>query len=87
MTKKQDWNPYNLARHNFFMRDSQGFANDIAALEAHILNLQAICPQDKLGWPHPTARLHIQNLKRTHSRALSALTASRSVKATRYDPF
>jgi len=69
MPKKtlDDWKPWHAEMEAFASRDTEGFVNDIHALKAHILKLQAVCPKDSAGWPVGTALRVIDNLQKQHN--------------------
>jgi len=65
---KEDWEKWHAARTAFSARATEGFNTDLAALEAHIKNLQNIAPKDTAGWPVGTAMKVIDQLQRDYHR-------------------
>ena len=61
----QDWKPWNEERKRFLERETQGYQEDIYALEQHIFKLLEVCPKDKTNFPHLSALDVINKLKVT----------------------
>jgi len=68
MSEPQDWSKWHDERKRFLARDTEGFTKDLAALEAHIQALRAVCPKDEAGVPVTTAFFYLDRLTREYGR-------------------
>ena len=50
MANAEEWTEWNEERKRFQDLETQGYAQDITTLEAHIKKLQEVAPKDKAGW-------------------------------------
>lgn len=65
---KDDWELWNKEREAFNSTETEGFTKDLAALEAHIRQLQKLAPKDSAGWPTANALRVIDQLQRDFGR-------------------
>lgn len=66
---KEDWDAWLNERERWREYDSQGYQQDIKALEQHIATLLKVAPKDKAGWPNLNALDVINLLRKDLARA------------------
>lgn len=68
MTNEDKWKAWHEEIQSFLDRDTEGFTQDLKALEYHIRALQLVCPKDKAGWPVSKALIYLNKLKKDYTR-------------------
>lgn len=73
MPEKQDWQAWHEERERFVSRDSEGFTQDLKALEQHIKKLTEVSPKDKAERPVVQALNLISELTKDFNRYKNSL--------------